>query len=109
MSSNGAVVTATDLSRRYGEGEATVDALQGVNLSVQTGELVAVMGPSGSGKSTLLHLIGGLDRPDSGEVLIEGETLSSLSDDALAHLDADIRWIDLTLARLERLGKELRP
>src|SRR3954447_15949842 len=78
--SNGAVVTATDLSRRYGEGEAAVDALRGVTLSVRGGELVAVMGPSGSGKSTLMHLLAALDKPTGGHVTIAGEDVGSLSD-----------------------------
>jgi putative ABC transport system ATP-binding protein len=80
MNSNGAVVTATDLSRRYGEGEAAVDALRGVSLSVGAGELVAVMGPSGSGKSTLMHLLAALDKPTGGHVTIAGEDVGSLSD-----------------------------
>jgi putative ABC transport system ATP-binding protein len=80
MNTNGAVVTATDLSRRYGEGEAAVDALKGVSLSVAGGELVAVMGPSGSGKSTLMHLLAALDKPTSGTVTIAGEDVGSLSD-----------------------------
>ena len=80
MTSNGAVVTATDLSRRYGEGEAAVDALRGVSLAVGAGELVAVMGPSGSGKSTLMHLLAALDKPTSGHVTIAGEDVGSLSD-----------------------------
>ena len=80
MSANGAVVVATDLSRRYGEGEAAVDALQGVSLAVQTGELVAVMGPSGSGKSTLMHLLAALDKPTGGAVSIAGQDVGSLND-----------------------------
>src|SRR6476661_5696140 len=80
MNSNGAVVTATDLSRRYGEGEAAVDALRGVSLSVGMGELVAVMGPSGSGKSTLMHLLAALDKPTEGTVTIAGEDVGKLSD-----------------------------
>jgi putative ABC transport system ATP-binding protein len=80
MSENGAVVTATDLTRRYGEGEAAVDALKGVSLSVGHGELVAVMGPSGSGKSTLMHLLAALDKPTSGVVKIAGEDVGTLSD-----------------------------
>jgi putative ABC transport system ATP-binding protein len=80
MNSNGAVVTATDLARRYGEGEAAVDALRGVSLSVGAGELVAVMGPSGSGKSTLMHLLAALDKPTGGTVTIAGEDVGKLSD-----------------------------
>jgi len=80
MNTNGAVVTATDLARRYGEGEAAVDALRGVTLSVGGGELVAVMGPSGSGKSTLMHLMAALDKPTGGSVTIAGEDVGSLSD-----------------------------
>ena len=80
MSANGAVVVATDLSRRYGDGEAAVDALRGVSLEVQTGELVAVMGPSGSGKSTLMHLLAALDKPTGGAVSIAGQDVGSLND-----------------------------
>jgi putative ABC transport system ATP-binding protein len=79
-------VEARGLSRVYGTGPEEVHALRDVDLSIAPGEFVGIMGPSGSGKSTLLHLIGGLDRPDTGEVLIEGETLAELNDDALAHL-----------------------
>jgi putative ABC transport system ATP-binding protein len=79
-------VEARGLSRVYGGGPDAVHALRDVDLSIAAGEFVAIMGPSGSGKSTLLHLVGGLDRPDAGEVLIEGETLAELNDEALAHL-----------------------
>jgi putative ABC transport system ATP-binding protein len=80
------VVTATDLTRRYGEGDTAVDALRGVSLSVRKGELAAVMGPSGSGKSTLMHILAGLDRPTSGEVTIAGTKLSALSDNDMTRL-----------------------
>ena len=80
MSSNGAVVNAVDLVRRFGEGETAVDALRGVSLAVGRGELVAVMGPSGSGKSTLMHILAALDKPTSGTVSIAGEDVGSLSD-----------------------------
>jgi putative ABC transport system ATP-binding protein len=80
MSMNGTVVSAVDITRRYGEGEAAVDALQGVSLDVKTGELVAVMGSSGSGKSTLMHLLAALDTPTSGSIMIAGEAVGSLSD-----------------------------
>jgi putative ABC transport system ATP-binding protein len=74
------------LRRVYGNGPDAVLALRDVDLSIAAGEFVAIMGPSGSGKSTLLHLIGGLDRPDGGEVRIDGQPLAGLDDTALAHL-----------------------
>jgi putative ABC transport system ATP-binding protein len=80
------VVSATDLTRRYGEGDTAVDALRGVSLEVSKGELTAVMGPSGSGKSTLMHILAGLDRPTSGEVTIAGTPLSKLNDNQLTKL-----------------------
>lgn len=79
-------VVAEHLTKVYGKGATAVTALNDVNLAIEAGEFVAVMGPSGSGKSTLLHLIGGLDRPTSGRVLIGGEDLSRLDDDALTRL-----------------------
>jgi len=75
-----AIVEATDLTRRFGSGETAVDALRGVSLEVNEGELTAVMGPSGSGKSTLMHLLAALDRPTSGQVTIAGTKLGDLSD-----------------------------
>jgi putative ABC transport system ATP-binding protein len=83
---NGAVVSAQDLTRRYGEGETTVDALRGVSLQVDKGKLTAVMGPSGSGKSTLMHILAGLDRPTSGDVQIAGTRLGPLDDTELTKI-----------------------
>jgi putative ABC transport system ATP-binding protein len=79
-------VEARGLRRVYGSGPDAVHALGDVDLSIAAGEFVAIMGPSGSGKSTLLHLVGGLDRPDAGEIVIEGRALTELDDEALAHL-----------------------
>src|SRR5258705_5420367 len=76
----GPVVSARDLTRRYGEGDTAVDALRGISLDVPKGQLTAVMGPSGSGKSTLLHILPGLDNPTSGEVPIAGAPLPNLND-----------------------------
>jgi putative ABC transport system ATP-binding protein len=86
MDANGAVVRAVDLTRRYGEGEAAVDALRGVSLGVQSKELVAVMGPSGSGKSTLMHILAGLDMPTSGEVEVDGQSITKMNDTDLTKL-----------------------
>ena len=82
----GLVVSAQDVTRRYGTGETAVDALRGVSLDVPKGQLTAVMGPSGSGKSTLMHILAGLDRPTSGEVTIEGTAISNLNDTELTKL-----------------------
>jgi putative ABC transport system ATP-binding protein len=82
----GAVVAARELTRRYGEGETAVDALRGVSLELARGRLTAVMGPSGSGKSTLMHILAGLDRPTSGEVWIDGTSVTELGDTQLTKL-----------------------
>ncbi len=92
MTATSSLVSATDLVRRFGTGAAAVEALRGVSIGFQPGEFTAIVGPSGSGKSTLMHCLAGLDRPTSGEVQIDGRTLSGLSD------------ADLTKLRRERIG-----
>ena len=86
QAANGAVVTAEEITRRYGEGQTAVDALRGVSLDVARGKLTAVMGPSGSGKSTLMHILAALDRPTSGHVTIAGTRLGKLSDTEITKL-----------------------
>jgi len=86
---DGAVVEARDLTRRYGEGSTAVDALRGVSLDVTQSELVAVMGPSGSGKSTLMHTLAGLDKPTSGTVRIAGTEITKLGDAQMTRLRRD--------------------
>ena len=87
-----AVVCGHELTKRYGEGDAAVDALRGVDVAFAPGTFTAIMGPSGSGKSTLMHILAGLDRPTSGWVEIDGTRLDALSDH------------DLTLLRRRRVG-----
>ena len=77
------ILQTKDLRKTYGAGEAEVHALDGVDLAVEKGEFVAVVGTSGSGKSTLLHMLGGLDRPTSGTVTVDGKELSTLKDEEL--------------------------
>lgn len=77
------ILQTCDLKKIYGKGETAVHALDGVNLNVEKGEFVAIVGTSGSGKSTLLHMLGGLDRPTSGTVIVDGKELNSLKDEAL--------------------------
>ena len=85
----GAVISARGLCRIFGTGEGQVRAVDAVDLSAAAGETVAVMGPSGCGKSTLLHLLGGLDRPTSGQVSVAGQRLDGLSEHALARIRRD--------------------
>ncbi|MBO5623417.1 MAG: ABC transporter ATP-binding protein [Butyrivibrio sp.] len=73
----------SDLKKTYGKGDTAVEALKGINLSVQKGEFIAIVGTSGSGKSTLLHMLGGLDRPTSGSVSIDGKDIFTLKDEEL--------------------------
>lgn len=80
------VLEAREVSKNYQMGEVTVRALDAVGFSVEKGEFVAVMGPSGSGKSTLLHLLGGLDEPSGGEIVLAGEPISHLSDDEVTRV-----------------------
>ena len=89
MNSAEPIVTAVDLRRRYGEGGAAVDALDGVTVSFDRGRFAAIMGPSGSGKSTLMHILAGLDRPTSGTVVLAGTDLGVLDDAALTELRRD--------------------
>lgn len=77
------ILQAKDLKKYYGSGETQVKALDSVNLTVENGEFVAIVGTSGSGKTTLLHMLGGLDRPTSGEVIVDGQNLLTLKDEAL--------------------------
>jgi putative ABC transport system ATP-binding protein len=83
------IVSAKDLSRVYGEGDAAVTALADVSVDFPAGAFTAIMGPSGSGKSTLMHLLAGLDRPTAGTVTLDGVELTGLDDDKLTDLRRD--------------------
>jgi putative ABC transport system ATP-binding protein len=85
-SSDRKVVIAAGVSRRFGEGEAAVDALVDVSTGFERGRFTAIMGPSGSGKSTLMHILAGLDRPTAGTVILDGEEITRLGDAALTEL-----------------------
>jgi putative ABC transport system ATP-binding protein len=85
----GPILEARDLTKAYLLGQNRVEALRGVSLAVEPGEFVALMGPSGSGKSTLLQVLGGLDQPTTGQVILEGQTISELSDDRATRLRRD--------------------
>ena len=86
LGSNGQVVVADGITRRYGEGPAAVDALSGVSTAFERGRFTAIMGPSGSGKSTLMHILAALDRPTSGSVWIAGTKLGELNDTEITKL-----------------------
>jgi putative ABC transport system ATP-binding protein len=88
-----AVVETSNLKKTYMLGKVPVDALRGVNLKVEKGGFVAILGPSGSGKSTLLNMIGALDKPSEGTVLIEGSDVSKLNDNQLADLRHRIGFV----------------
>ena len=77
------ILQTKELKKNYGAGDTQVKALDGVDLSVESGEFVAIVGTSGSGKSTLLHMLGGLDRPTSGSVTVDGQDIFALKDEAL--------------------------
>jgi putative ABC transport system ATP-binding protein len=101
------IVQARELTRRYGEGEAEVNALAGVTVDFPAGRFAAIMGPSGSGKSTLMHLLAGLDRPTSGTVTLAGVELTELDDRALTQLRRDrIGFIFQTFNLLPVLNAE---
>jgi putative ABC transport system ATP-binding protein len=82
----GTILEVRDVKKSYRMGRVLVPALRGVSFKAEEGEFLTIFGPSGSGKSTLLHLIGGLDRPDEGQILIEGTNILELSDDKLAEI-----------------------
>jgi len=87
-----AVITTIELKKHYGQEPNLVRALDGVNIEINAGEFVAVVGMSGSGKSTLLHMLGGLDKPTDGKVIVDGNNLSAMSDE------------DLTIFRRRNIG-----
>lgn len=87
------VVEASDLRKTYMLGKVPVEALRGINLRVEKGDFVSILGPSGSGKSTLLNLIGALDKPTSGTLLIDGVDVSKLSDNKLAELRVKVGFV----------------
>jgi putative ABC transport system ATP-binding protein len=87
------VVEAIDLKKTYMLGKVPVEALRGINLKVEVGEFLAILGPSGSGKSTLLNLIGALDKPSSGKLFIEGTNVSTLNDNGLTDIRRRIGFV----------------
>jgi len=97
------MIQMSSIVKRYGEGEAAVDALRGIDLAIADGEFVAVVGPSGCGKSTLMNIIGCLDQPTSGEYLLSGQDVSRLEDEELSHVrNAKIGFIFQSFILLAR-------
>ena len=110
----GTTLEIREIRKSYNRSHQAVDALKGVSLSVERGQFVSIMGPSGSGKSTLMHIIGGLDRPTSGNVLIDGQAIESLTDDELSafrrrRLGFIFQFFNLlpTLTAIENVGLPL--
>ena len=95
-----AILETKDLRKIYGSGENEVHALDGVSISVEEGEFVAVIGTSGSGKSTLLNMIGGLDRPTSGSVTIRGKELLKMKDEELTAAEISALYFRITICFL---------
>ena len=87
------VVEAIDLKKTYILGKVPVEALRGINLKVEKGDFVAILGPSGSGKSTLLNMFGALDKPTAGKIVIEGVDVSTLNDNQLADLRRNVGFV----------------
>ncbi|WP_396587605.1 ABC transporter ATP-binding protein [Bermanella sp. R86510] len=83
------IIETRELTRHFGKGETLVKALDGISLTIQQGEFTALVGPSGSGKSTLLHLIGGLDEPTSGQILLDGHNISDMNETQLSRFRRD--------------------
>jgi putative ABC transport system ATP-binding protein len=109
-----AILEARDIRKSYNRGHQAVDALKGVSLTIERGQFVSIMGPSGSGKSTLMHIVGGLDRATSGQVILDGQAIESFSDDALSafrrqRLGFIFQFFNLlpTLTAIENVGLPL--
>ncbi|WP_435869630.1 ABC transporter ATP-binding protein [Actinoplanes xinjiangensis] len=110
-----ALVSVRDVHRRFGSGPATVHALRGVSFDVEAGSMVALVGRSGSGKTTLLNVVGGLDRPDEGTVVVDGDEVTGLGEDGLSRLRREkVSYVFQTfglipvLSAAENVGAPLR-
>ncbi len=107
------IIETVDLVKEYSQGETPLRVLKGINMKVEEGDFMAIMGPSGSGKSTLLNMIGALDKPTSGKVLIRGVDISTLSDNQLADLRSKevgfiFQFFNL-ISRMKALGNVALP